>query len=203
MEYSEEAQLVVKAQNGDSTAFAELARRYRTAAYAAAYVHLRDHDEAEDVAQDTLLTAYEKIASLTQPRKFGAWLCAIAARKAVRRHTRKRRRLEGLQAMAEEQTAGTEYDIWEALETGELRRAVRGLVAELSQLHREAIELYYFQGYTVVEIAKFLDAPVGTVKRRLHDAREKLKSALSDSGESCQLADHWQELLRELKGRLK
>jgi len=181
MECTEEAQLVMKAQSGDRTAFAELVRRYRTAAYAAAYVHLHDHDEAEDVTQDALLTAYQRIASLNQPCKFGAWLCAIAVRKAKRHRVRKRRRSEGLQAIAEEQIIGNEYDIWKALEAGELRRVVRGFIAELSQLHREAIELYYFQGYTMAEIAKFLDVPVGTVKRRLYDARERLKSVLSEA----------------------
>jgi RNA polymerase sigma factor (sigma-70 family) len=195
MEYTGETQLVVKAQNGDSTAFAELVRRYRTAAYAAAYLHLRDHNEAEDVTQDALLTAYEKIANLTQPSKFGAWLCAIAARKAKRSRTRKRKRLEGLQAIVEERKISSEYHIWEALEAGEMRRVVRGLVAELSQLHREAIELYYFQGYTVVEIAKFLDVPVGTVKRRLYDARERLKGVLSET--------IGQEFLEEFKRRLQ
>ena len=183
MRCAEETQLVAKAQKGDSMAFAELVRRYRTAAYAAAYVHLRDHDEAEDIVQDALLTAYEKIACLKQSCKFGSWLCSIAARKATRRRTRKKRAYEGLQAMVAERTAHSEYDVWDALETGELHRAMRGLVAELSELHREAIELYYFQGYSIPEIAKFLDAPVGTVKRRLHDARERLKGALSQ----CQL----------------
>ena len=56
---------------------------------------------------------------------------------------------------------GSEYDVWDALEAGELDKAVRGLVAELSQLHREAIELYYFQGYTVVE------APAGAEVQQL------------------------------------
>ena len=176
-----ETQLVVKAQNGDSTAFAELTRRYRTAAYAAAYIHLRDHSEAEDVTQDALLTAYEKIGSLKQPEKFGAWLCAIAARKAKRYGARNGKRQEDLRAMSKEKEMRSEYDIWDALEAGELQQAVRGFVAELSQLNREAIELYYFQGYTTTEIAKFLDVPIGTVKRRLHDAREKLKSVLSET----------------------
>ena len=178
MELTEELQLVLKAQAGDGTAFAELIRRYRTAAYAAAYMHLRDHSEAEDTAQDALLTAYEKISSLNQPDKFGAWLCTIAARKAKRRRAKNGKRQEDLQSMAKEMSS--EYDIWAALEAGELRRAVRGFMSELSRLNHEAIELYYFQGYTIMEIAKFLDVPVGTVKRRLHDAREKLKSVLPE-----------------------
>ena len=183
MENAQEIQLVVDAQNGDRAALAELLRRYRTAAYAAAYVHLRDHSEAEDVTQDALLTACQKIASLKQPDKFGAWLYAISARKAKRLRARNGKRQKDLQEIAEEDVTGSEYDIWGALEAGELHRAVRGFVAELSRLHREAIQLYYFQGYTIAEIAKFLDVPVGTVKRRLYDAREKLKSVLSETGE--------------------
>ena len=193
MKCTEETQLVMNAQKGDSMAFAELARRYRSAAYAAAYLHLRDHNDAEDVAQDALLTAYEKIIDLKQPCKFGAWLCSIAARKASRRWKSMAREQE--QTILGERSVSSEYDVWDALEAGELRRATIGLVQELSKLHREAIELYYFQGYTVVEIAKFLDVPPGTVKRRLHDAREKLKAALSET--------FGQDTLEEFKGRLR
>ena len=181
MERTEEIQLVKSAQKGDRIAFAELIRRYRTAVYAAAYAHLHDHSETEDMAQEALLTAYEKIADLREPDKFGPWLCAIAARKAKRRRAQNGKRLGNLQMMAEIETPSSQYDIWDALEAGELRRAVRGFVAELSQLSREAIELYYFQGYTMTEIAKFLDVPLGTVKRRLYDARGKLRAALSEA----------------------
>jgi RNA polymerase sigma factor (sigma-70 family) len=193
MKCTEETQLVIDAQKGDSMAFAELARRYRSAAYAAAYLHLRDHNDAEDVAQDALLTAYEKIIDLKQPCKFGAWLCSIAARKASRRWKSMAREQE--QTILGERSVSSEYDVWDALEAGELRRATIGLVQELSQLHREAIEMYYFQGYTVPEIAKFLDVPPGTVKRRLHDAREKLKAALSET--------FGQDTLEAFKGRLR
>jgi len=194
-EITEESQLVVEARKGDRTAFAELVRRHRTAVYAVAYAFLRDHNEAEDVTQETFLTAYEKIASLNQPCKFGAWLCAISARKSRRRRAQKKRGEESSQEITEGQTMNSEYDVWESLEAGEMRQAVNGLIAELSRLHCEAIELYYFQGYTVAEIAKFLDVPVGTVKRRLHDAREKLRSMLSETA--------GQQFLGELKGRLR
>jgi len=193
MKCTEETQLVMNAQKGDSMAFAELARRYRSAAYAAAYLHLRDHEDAEDVAQDALLTAYERIIDLKQPCKFGAWLCSIAARKASRRWKSKAREQE--RNVLDERPVSSEYDVWDALEAGELRRAAIGLIQELSQLHREAIELYYFQSYTVPEIAKFLDVPPGTVKRRLHDARERLKAALSQT--------FGQDTLEEFKGRLR
>jgi len=192
---TEEIQLVINAQKGDKTAFTELVRRYRSATYAAAYVHLRDHDEAEDITQDALLTAYKKITSLAQPCKFGSWLCTISARKAKRRREQIKKGMENSQAIVEEQMISNEYDVWEALEAGEMHRVVSGLVAELSQLHREAIELYYFQGYTMAEIAKFLDVPVGTIKRRLYDAREKLKDMLSDTV--------GQQLLEEFKRRLQ
>ena len=71
--------------------------------------------------------------------------------------------------------------MWEALAAGELREVVHALIANLSRIHREAIELYYLQGYSVEEVAKFLDVPQGTVKRRLFDARQKLKRQLSET----------------------
>ncbi|MFQ6039210.1 MAG: RNA polymerase sigma factor [Candidatus Poribacteria bacterium] len=180
MKYSDEAQLVAEAQKGNQIAFAELAYRYRTAAYAAAYIRLRDHHDAEDVAQDALLTAYEKISNLVDPRKFRAWLCAIAARKATRRRTQKEKEAQHLQVAAERSMMKSEPDIWEALAEGELHEALHILILELSQVHREAIELYYLQGYSIAEIAKFLDVPIGTVKRRLFDARQKLKAQLCE-----------------------
>jgi len=180
MKYSDEAQLVAEAQKGNQIAFAELAYRYRTAAYAAAYIRLRNHHDAEDVAQDALLTAYEKLSNLVDQRKFGAWLCAIAARKATRRWTQKEKESQRLQVVAEQSMLQDEQEIWEALAEGELHKALRILIAELSQVNREAIELYYLQGYSVAEIAKFLDVPVGTIKRRLFDARQKLKTQLCE-----------------------
>jgi len=180
MKYSDEAQLVAEVKQGDQVAFAELAYRYRTAAYAAAYIRLRDHHDAEDVAQDALLTAYEKISNLVDPHKFGAWLCAIAARKATRRRTQKEKEVQQLQVVAERSMLKGEQDMWEALSKGDLHEALRILILELSQVHRESIELYYLQGYSIAEIAKFLDVPIGTVKRRLFDARQKLKIQLCE-----------------------
>jgi len=189
---TEDGYIIRKCLNGDSEAFGFLVDKYRESVYAFAYSRLRSFDDAEDVAQDALLTAYEKITDLKQPSRFGAWLCSIAARKASRRWKSKAREQE--RNVLDERPVSSEYDVWDALEAGELRRAATGLIQELSQLHREAIELYYFQGYTVAEIAKFLDVPPGTVKRRLHDARERLKAALSET--------FGQDTLEEFKGRL-
>jgi len=85
-----------------------------------------------------------------------------------------------LQVVAERSMMKGEQEMWEALAKGELHEALRILILGLSQVHREAIELYYLQGYSIAEIAKFLDVPIGTVKRRLFDARQKLKSQLCE-----------------------
>lgn len=195
MDYTEEEQLVIDAQKADRLAFSELVRRYRTAAYAAAYRHLRNHDEAEDITQEALLTAYENIAKLRQPSRFSAWLCAISARKAMKRIAKKDKSPEVSEARAEEQIISSEYEVWKALDAGEINKVIHGLVTELSRIHREAIELYYFQGYTVSEIARFLDVPSGTVKRRLFDARERLRLIIPEA--------MGQELFEELKRSMK
>jgi len=181
MKYADEIQLVKEAQSGSRAAFAELVCRYRTAAYAAAYVRLRNHHDAEDIAQEAFLTAYEKISTLIYPEKFGAWLCAIASRKAMRRRSKKANEAKRLETIAEQNRLTEEGDMWESLAAGELRKVVHALIANLSRIHREAIELYYLQGYSVEEVAKFLDVPQGTVKRRLFDARQKLKHQLSET----------------------
>jgi len=180
MKNADEIQLVKEAQKGNRAAFTELVCRYRTAAYAAAYIRVGNHHDAEDIAQDALLTAYENISTLIYPEKFCAWLCTIAARKATRRKSQKAKETKCLQAIVEQSSLTEEQDVWEAVTTKELREVVHTLIASLSQVHREAIELYYLQGYSVKEIAKFLDVPKGTVKRRLFDARQKLKRQLSE-----------------------
>src|SRR5687767_4966777 len=89
-----DADLVAAALAGRRSAFAELARRYERSVVAAALGALRDYHAAQDVAQDALLTAYRKLASLRDPAAFGPWLLRIADR-AARRKARSARRQRG------------------------------------------------------------------------------------------------------------
>ena len=82
--------LVRAAQNGDPQAFGRLIERYQRAVYATVYRHLGNDAETQEVCQEIFLRAMRKIGQLRQPRSFGGWLRAIAARMAINRVVRRR-----------------------------------------------------------------------------------------------------------------
>src|SRR5450432_2722664 len=89
-----ETTLVQRAQRGDQAAFEELVRRTSRLVFARLFLETGDTHHAEDLLQETLLTAYRTITQITQPAKFRGWLLQIAqniAINAVRRDTRKKR----------------------------------------------------------------------------------------------------------------
>ena len=78
IEQISDRRLVHRAVDGDEDAFAELARRYYAPVYSIAYAKLMNHAAAEDMTQDTLLRAYEKLRQLRQPDRFASWIARIA-----------------------------------------------------------------------------------------------------------------------------
>lgn len=180
-EVSEEA-LVRAAKNGDSRAFDALSVRYRSAAVTLARQYLPP-DAAEDAAQDALISAFRALASLQEPGRFKAWLGAIVRNRA-RRLARERCGEESL-AMPELEGlagAGTSALTVPAPEApdDELRRAVEALPGGI----REATRLYYWESWSVGEIAAFMARPVTTVKWQLHAGRELLRRRLAHREES-------------------
>jgi RNA polymerase sigma-70 factor, ECF subfamily len=82
------AELVIAAQDGDSAAFGELVNRFERMVYSVCWQRLRNHAEAQEVAQDVLIKAFEKLYQLTEPAAFAGWLRSIAVRQSINRSTR-------------------------------------------------------------------------------------------------------------------
>ena len=169
---SQRTDLVVLAQHGDLEAFTSLVRAYQDVAVGYAYAWLGDLSLAEDAAQEAFFEAYRTLAALREPAAFAAWLRRIV-RKHCDRETRRRR--EEINVSAAERMPCGELTAEERLLATERDEVVRALVDTLPAAQREALVLYYFEGRSVTECAQFLDVPVGTVKRRLHDARRTLR----------------------------
>ncbi|MBE6711255.1 MAG: RNA polymerase sigma factor [Ruminococcaceae bacterium] len=162
-----DAELVRAAASDDCDAFGELVLRWHRIVLAAAYRAVSS-DDAEDAVQEAFITAWLKLGSLREPSRFGAWVCRIAVNRAKKCavHAPDRVSFEEICETLGEDGFGSANTAAE-----ELRMTVRSLPAPLA----ETLELHYFDGYSVREIADKTGIPEGTVKWRLSEGRNKLR----------------------------
>jgi RNA polymerase sigma-70 factor (ECF subfamily) len=167
------AELVRAAQEGDRDAFGELFERFRPGIVAMAMRRVRNLDEAEELAQDVFIQAMQKMNQLRVPEAFGGWLRRIVHRMAINRMTRTRTALacdpETLEATC---LANGTPD--EQAEDREQAEAIRDCIDRLGALDQQTLKAFYLQSKSLVEMSNEFDAPVGTIKRRLHVARKRL-----------------------------
>jgi RNA polymerase sigma-70 factor (ECF subfamily) len=167
------AELVVRAQAGDRAAFGELFDRYRPAIVAGAMSRLRNADEADELAQDVFIQAMQKIDQLRVPEAFGGWLRQIVHRMAINRVNRNRAAVacdpETLAATCASDAAPDQM-----AEGREQAEAVRNSIDRLNALDQQTLTAFYLNGRTLIEMSNEFQAPVGTIKRRLHVARKRL-----------------------------
>ncbi|MFN3975233.1 MAG: RNA polymerase sigma factor [Dehalococcoidia bacterium] len=178
----DEALLIANSAKGDAEAFNRLVAHYQGQVFNLAYRMLGDRAAAEDVTQETFLSAFRNIASF-QAGNFRAWLLRIAVnacRDYLRSgHHRKTLSLEGL-AEEDPSLAFTSND--EAPEEYALRRELREAIAQglkaLPHDQRLAILLVDVQGLSYEEAAQAMSVPIGTVKSRLSRARLAMRTFL-------------------------
>ena len=172
--------VVRRAQAGDREAFGALVEQFQPTVYAIALRRLGNPSDALELTQDVFLHVLQRIDQLREPERFAGWLRQVAVRMAINRATRRVAPssvetgvLEGAYEQGDEpldQLIGRERAerVWEAL-------------GRLKSLDREALDAFYIRGHSLIEIAEMLDVPLGTVKRRLHTARKRLKVELETS----------------------
>jgi RNA polymerase sigma factor (sigma-70 family) len=192
---------VEQAKKGDRSAVAELHRRYWRAARAAAYGVTGDLSLAEDAASEAFCLALQGLKDLDDPDRFGPWLRMIVVRSARRIKAAEARHRGGqLQELPDTEALSTV----EQMEQRELAALIHQAVGHLPERLREAVSLFYFEGYDLKESAAFLDVPVGTLKRRLHEARRRLREAASAIMEGRRSMDPNQErVLQRLRDVLR
>jgi RNA polymerase sigma-70 factor (ECF subfamily) len=167
------AELVLAAQAGDREAFGELFERYRPAIVALAMRRVHNADEAEELAQDVFVQAMQKLQQLRVPEAFGGWLRRIVHRMAINRLTRCRAALacdpETLEATC--LAVGSPDDIAQGREQAAV---IRNGIDRLGALDQQTLTAFYLQSKSLIEMSDQFEAPVGTIKRRLHVARKRL-----------------------------
>ncbi len=179
LESSTIAQLVQAAQLGDRDAQAELYQRYHASTVALAYRQLGNWDEAEELVQDVFIHAFERLVQLRVAEAFGGWLRQIVRRMAINRATR-RRVAVSLEQETLESFQGAENSPLDNVLDNEQRQQVQAGLNKLGTLDRATLEAFYIGGQSLIEMAESFEAPVGTIKRRLHVARKRLAREMED-----------------------
>jgi RNA polymerase sigma-70 factor (ECF subfamily) len=196
MSWTEITILVDKAKTGDRDAFGELVVRFQNSVYAMALTRVRDPLEAQELAQEVFIHAMRKLPQLRDARCFAGWLRRITARMAINRLTRKGPMFGTDPEMLDAVPAVTRTPD-EELEIGEAKAGLHEGLKQLKPEDRATLEAFYLRGQSLKEMARDFEAPVGTIKRRLHVARHRLKSLLegrdgSDPVPDADFPDHVQ-----------
>jgi RNA polymerase sigma-70 factor, ECF subfamily len=168
--------LVDRARHGNLDAFEEIVRARMDAVYRLAYAILADEADARDAAQDTFVTAWRQIGKLRDPERFDAWLQRVAINAARMTHRARRRR--GVREIAASRVGGVADLPATASPVEADARALEAALGRLSIERRSILALHYLDGRSLAELAEILDIPSGTVKSRLHTARQALHAAL-------------------------
>lgn len=165
--------LVAAAQDGDREAFGELATRFEPMVYAIAFRRLGNHSEAQELCQEVLVKAMQKIQQLKVPAAFAGWLRSITVRMAINRQVR-RAPVVATEPQTLDATCVESTTPLDAALAHERAVQVRGGLARLGDLDRHTLEAFYVRGESLSQMSESFEAPIGTIKRRLHVARKRL-----------------------------
>ena len=182
---SGDAALVRRARMGDVSAFEALVASRFDRCYRIAWSILTNESDAADAMQDALVAAWREVPRLRDPAAFDGWLnrvVANAARMALRRRSRRREvrvtpaspDYGGGAPTTPPVDAHAQADFDRIAELDAIRRAL----GRLREQDRMILVLHYVDGRSVAEIAATLAVPVGTAKRRLHEARGSLERVM-------------------------
>ncbi len=170
---------IQKTLQGDTNSFSVLIDRYQNLVFTVVLRVVKVREEAEEVAQDTFLKAFESLDSYRGESKFSSWLYSIAYRKALDR-VRKNNRMKPVE-LVEDITEKNVEDIDNALhflEQKERNDTIRKCIEQLPEQEGAIITFYYFDDMSVREISKITNLTEDNVKVKLHRSRKKLFTLL-------------------------
>jgi RNA polymerase sigma-70 factor (ECF subfamily) len=183
MNWDEIAILVDRARAGDRLAYGELVVRFQPTVYALALVRLRNPAEAQELAQEVFIHMMKKLDQLRDSRCFAGWLRQITVRMAINRLTR-RGPVRGMDPEILENAPGVAANPLDELVRAEQRSELWDGLSRLKALDRQTLEAFYIRGRSLKQMSREFETPVGTIKRRLHVARKRLRRQLEPSREA-------------------
>ena len=184
----DEMALVKRAKQGDLSAYDDLVRRYQERIYATVYHMTANHEDANDLAQDAFIKAFQALKSFKGGSSFYTWVYRIAVNKTINFLKQRRHKAQmslddldfnaehdpDLVALISDKTPRREVSLTE------LQEKLNAAMQKLSEPHRLVVTLHDVQGLSHEEIAEIMDCNIGTVRSRLFYARQQLQAYLSD-----------------------
>ena len=164
---------VKKAKEGDVEEIGSLITEHVQSMYRVAYSILKNEEEIYDAISNTTVIVFEKISTLKKEEFFKTWLTRILINECYKIYNQNKKIIY-LENCNQETLENIKYNENDTL--GEIE--VRNLIKALSKDLKETVVLYYFEDFSVKEIAKNLKVPEGTVKSRLSRARKELEKIL-------------------------
>lgn len=184
----EDAMLVKRVQAGEMAAFDQLIVKYRERLFSVVYNLTSNRDDANDLTQEAFIRAFRSISKFKGKSSFFTWLYRIAVNTTITHLKRSRkRRFFSFEQMDEE---GPSADKLESLASRaktdkptymrELQEKLNDALQKLSVKHRTVVVLYEIEGLSHQEIAEITKTSEGTVRSRLHYAKQQLRETLKD-----------------------
>jgi len=167
--------LVDRARQGDKEAFTSIVLAMGGRLYSVAYGILRDTNRAEDAVQQALLNAWRQIPRLRDDSRLEAWLLRMVVNASYTELRHTRRWQSGLHLVTDPESGPPTADAQASVaQRDELERAFRHLSGE----HRAVLVMHHYLGLSVSEIGEAMGLSPGTVRSRLHYARQHMRAAL-------------------------
>ena len=187
---NDERELIGRAQAGEAIAFEQLAEKHVARLWRCALALCKDGHWAEDLSQETLVEAWRSLGRFDGRCKFSTWLYGILRHRFLKGRRQQNAARASVPDVVVGQVPCTPHTPSHSAEASEDAKRIRQAVASLPEVHRLVVELRFFAGATLDEMAATLGCPLGTVKSRLHHALEKLRqmnlevNLFTSSGES-------------------
>ena len=169
--------LVEQAQGGDRAAYGELIVRFQPTVYAIALSRLRNPTEAQELTQEVFLHGMKKLPQLRDTQCFAGWLRQITVRMAINRLTRHGPTQRTEPAVLEHAEASGASPLEALVKAEQADELYRGL-ERLKPVDRATLLAFYIRGRSLKQMSREFATPIGTIKRRLHVARLRLRKAL-------------------------
>lgn len=185
----DERELVKRAQKGDLAAYDDLVKRYQERIYATVYHMTSNHEDANDLAQEAFIKAFQVLKTFKGGSSFYTWVYRIAVNKTINFLKQRRNRTSQLSLNDLDFNAEHDPDLMALISDktprrdaglSELQEKLNEAMQKLSETHRLVVTLHDVQGLAHEEIAEIMDTNVGTVRSRLFYARQQLQGYLLD-----------------------